>query len=531
MTILRNPNANILLAVIRALEASVLPSVQGEAANAAAQLALTLLKVLVCRDTTLRPIVLDHLATLEQLSSDIQQLVGPPPSGITRESDIGLFEGVTYSDMHRGLLVAQSAMEDQLKQLIRLRASCQPTQVEQVNQLLERFAALDLANTERYLIEVKQPLEEAASGPPVDSASLAQYLRARFPERGNLTVSDISGSGFSMSKQILFFTLRDGSGAEEKLVLRQEKPIRWMEGDCTLVKNEFELIRCAYDLGLPVPEPLWFETGSALGPDFMVMRKVAGSQLGEPLRAFQPLTEDLVMQIAEILAKLHGGGLEAFRAFFERTGQSAVLNMSMKEATRHRITWWRDSFRHAHKIPDPGQVWLFDWLLRNVPDDNRSPVLVHGDFNIHNMLVQDGRITSCLDWEWGHAGDPLEDLNNIRPHIEKYSDWDRFCRHYVAHGGPPVEVDPRSLSFNRCLTNALYSASCSALSWHTAKGELSDVASVFGVDVYGFEFHRIALGASLTLGKATQATPPSNVGSGQDRTLSRHGRIDGHQRS
>jgi aminoglycoside phosphotransferase (APT) family kinase protein len=171
----------------------------------------------------------------------------------------------------------------------------------------------------------------------------------------------------------------------------------------------------------------------------------------------------------------------------------------MREATKHRVAFWKQSFNHKKALPNPGQVWLFDWLMRNVPDDVRPPVLVHGDFNIHNLLVKDGHITSLLDWEWGHAGDPLEDLNNIRPHIEKYSNWERFCRHYRAHGGPAVEVNPKALSFNRCLTNAIYSAVTSRLSWHIGKGELSDVASTYGVDIYGYEFHRLALEASLAV--------------------------------
>ncbi|MFF0741647.1 phosphotransferase family protein [Streptomyces sp. NPDC004111] len=39
-------------------------------------------------------------------------------------------------------------------------------------------------------------------------------------------------------------------------------------------------------------------------------------------------------------------------------------------------------------------------------------VLVHGDFGPNNVLLTgDGaRVTALLDWEWAHAGDPVEDL-------------------------------------------------------------------------------------------------------------------------
>ena len=36
--------------------------------------------------------------------------------------------------------------------------------------------------------------------------------------------------------------------------------------------------------------------------------------------------------------------------------------------------------------------------------------LVHGDYRLDNVLVQDGRITAVLDWEMSTLGDPLSDL-------------------------------------------------------------------------------------------------------------------------
>ena len=49
------------------------------------------------------------------------------------------------------------------------------------------------------------------------------------------------------------------------------------------------------------------------------------------------------------------------------------------------------------------------------PAGQRSParaVLVHGDFGPNNVLLDQAgqEITAVLDWEWAHAGDPVEDL-------------------------------------------------------------------------------------------------------------------------
>ncbi len=45
------------------------------------------------------------------------------------------------------------------------------------------------------------------------------------------------------------------------------------------------------------------------------------------------------------------------------------------------------------------------------PADDRQ-VLVHGDYGPNNVLLDPVtlEITAVLDWEWAHAGDPIEDL-------------------------------------------------------------------------------------------------------------------------
>jgi Ser/Thr protein kinase RdoA (MazF antagonist) len=44
--------------------------------------------------------------------------------------------------------------------------------------------------------------------------------------------------------------------------------------------------------------------------------------------------------------------------------------------------------------------------------DQAPEVLVHGDFGPNNMLFDPVTFatTAVLDWEWAHAGDPVEDL-------------------------------------------------------------------------------------------------------------------------
>ncbi len=39
-----------------------------------------------------------------------------------------------------------------------------------------------------------------------------------------------------------------------------------------------------------------------------------------------------------------------------------------------------------------------------------GPVIVHGDFGPQNVLIEGGRITALVDWEFAHVGQPVDDL-------------------------------------------------------------------------------------------------------------------------
>jgi aminoglycoside phosphotransferase (APT) family kinase protein len=52
---------------------------------------------------------------------------------------------------------------------------------------------------------------------------------------------------------------------------------------------------------------------------------------------------------------------------------------------------------------------VLSWLDRNAPEP-QGITLVHGDLRTGNYMVDAGRLTAILDWEFCHFGDPREDL-------------------------------------------------------------------------------------------------------------------------
>jgi aminoglycoside phosphotransferase (APT) family kinase protein len=62
---------------------------------------------------------------------------------------------------------------------------------------------------------------------------------------------------------------------------------------------------------------------------------------------------------------------------------------------------------------DPLTTYGLDWLQRFAPEKVARVSLVQGDTGPVNFMFQGDRVSSVIDWELGHWGDPMEDLGNI----------------------------------------------------------------------------------------------------------------------
>lgn len=75
---------------------------------------------------------------------------------------------------------------------------------------------------------------------------------------------------------------------------------------------------------------------------------------------------------------------------------------------------------------------LETWLVK--------PCLAHGDFNGSNILVDGGRVSAVLDWEFAFSGSPASDFGNLlRAPLDRAEFSDAVAKAYVGAGGflPP----------------------------------------------------------------------------------------------
>ncbi|MBL8268630.1 phosphotransferase, partial [Steroidobacter sp.] len=83
----------------------------------------------------------------------------------------------------------------------------------------------------------------------------------------------------------------------------------------------------------------------------------------------------------------------------------------------------------------------FAWLRANVGRIDQTRVLVHGDYDLRNVLIGESGITAVLDWERSHVGHPAEDLAYCMQDVMRVMSRDEFLQRYRRAGGPEVATE------------------------------------------------------------------------------------------
>ncbi|WP_027284712.1 phosphotransferase family protein [Rubritepida flocculans] len=191
-------------------------------------------------------------------------------------------------------------------------------------------------------------------------------------------------------------------GAAEEWVLRTDNP-------ATLAVSlprmaEFALLRAARAAGVTVPEPLFAcADPGVIGAPFFVMRRVGGMATAFRLaRAAAAKGGDagLVRAMGEALARIHH--IRPPREDLSFLGPPpADSGRAFLAAMRARLD--------AAGTPRPVLEWGLSALERHLPSP-LPPVLCHNDYRTGNLMVEEGRLTAVLDWEFAGWGDPHADL-------------------------------------------------------------------------------------------------------------------------
>lgn len=432
-----NPSDRLIELVLRSLDQSVVPELQSPGAHGAIDLIRATLGELRKRlgpsAELLARCIADGEALLRELDNALHDM---PPAAVDTTAALG-FEAL--SQRHGELTLH---IDDACR---RLAAADAPRAAP----LLRRAAEWELAYYSGVqAISVSDWPEPTPAAPPLSAVFLQDFLNAqRDPGAGPYRVHDFEPLLGGFGKQTYLCSLEDGRGQREQLVVRKGDPTPIMMHGIFSLDQEFVLVRDLHRSGFPAPQPL--ELAHRLpGVDgsFYTMRRLPGRVPSSLLGAQQQhFSEALLLRLAELLAELHRTPLSCFADYFAQFEDSGALAETIEARYRRNLRGWRAYVAEVEHLRSPFITWLFNWLEHNIPADTRTPVLTHGDFNVHNVLADGETITAVLDWECADFGAPELDLAYIQPQIARHMDWDRFLAHYHASGG--AEIDPARMPF------------------------------------------------------------------------------------
>ncbi|KUH64559.1 acyl-CoA dehydrogenase [Mycolicibacterium novocastrense] len=146
--------------------------------------------------------------------------------------------------------------------------------------------------------------------------------------------------------------------------------------------------------GAPVPHILTADNSpAALGNPYLICDAIGGETIVRRIyRSLDdPGRERLLVQCAQALAAIH-------RADYQ----------GIDVPPSDQLSEWRA------RLDEMGDTtatfeWAFRWLEGNRPPPSQH-VLVHGDFRMGNLIVDDTGLAAVLDWELVHIGEVYEDL-------------------------------------------------------------------------------------------------------------------------
>jgi aminoglycoside phosphotransferase (APT) family kinase protein len=301
------------------------------------------------------------------------------------------------------------------------------------------------------------------------------YLQERFSEPG-LRVQNFRQISGGFGKETFILEVQ-GKALEGDIVIRRDPLVGTVDNDCHYVRVEYPVIRAAYARGFPAPDAIWVDTEHKLlpGGDFMVMRRAAGVTGGNVFGATTALSEDLVEVLASSVARLHTLPPLLELGDLTESIRSDSWSMSMADNMHRYVRNWFDIYLSEVHNPSPALVSLFGWMLDNVPAAPAPGAMLHGDIGFHNMLIDNGKLTALVDWEFAHVGDPAEDLGAVR-NTARYP-WEMFMRHYQAAGGPAI--DPERLHYYRIWQHVRNAAASNVCMGRFARRQLSDLKLVY----------------------------------------------------
>ncbi|MEM1110609.1 MAG: phosphotransferase family protein [Pseudomonadota bacterium] len=193
-----------------------------------------------------------------------------------------------------------------------------------------------------------------------------------------------------------------GDGSVEESFLRLErKPV---VGTVTL-EREARICAALAATDVPAPRLLAWDAERRLA----LFERVGGTAAIDKLEN-APQQRAVMEDFIDAIARLHqlqpaSLGLEDLLGTWHLSAARCAL-----DDLDAQLATYADFLRNYR---DPLLTYGTRWLRRFAPSAVARVSLVQGDTGPVNFMFEGDRVSALVDWEWGHWGDPMEDLGNI----------------------------------------------------------------------------------------------------------------------
>ncbi|RJG00827.1 phosphotransferase family protein [Noviherbaspirillum sedimenti] len=247
-----------------------------------------------------------------------------------------------------------------------------------------------------------------AAGMELDSPSiqerLTRYLLAQ-TEADHLAITGMArlSGGAIQENWALDITVKGGAyQGQQSWVLRTDAPSAVA---VSLTRpQEFAVLSVAHSAGVTVPRPLWLcREPDVIGRDFFVMQRIAGIAAGHRL-----VREAELVPTRALLGEDLGANLAQLHTV--RPPQP-LLDFLPSPHDNHALATIAGYRRHLDEL-DAARPTLevgLRWCELHAPASVPA-CLIHRDYRTGNYMVDHGRLSGVLDWEFAGWGEPLEDI-------------------------------------------------------------------------------------------------------------------------
>jgi aminoglycoside phosphotransferase (APT) family kinase protein len=170
--------------------------------------------------------------------------------------------------------------------------------------------------------------------------------------------------------------------------------------------REYQVLTAAVASSVPSPRPYWLLDNLAGSPATLV-ELLKGESIGRKVVRDPKLAyarEQLPAQMGIALAAIHEVDYQAFGLDKLLCGPEAGLTPAQSQI--RQIEAELDQIGEPHPVLE----LALRWLRRNEPSPPEKLALIHGDFRVGNLLVNEQGLVAVIDWEFAHIGDYAEDL-------------------------------------------------------------------------------------------------------------------------